>query len=72
MSVLAEVRTTDGRLVELTAERWAHIIDCAHHPELADLRADVLRAVTEPTEARLGREPDEMWFYRTAWVLADG
>lgn len=63
MSVLAEVTTSDGRRVELTAERWAHIVDSEAHPELVDLQAEVLRAVAEPTETRPGREPDETWFY---------
>jgi hypothetical protein len=63
VSVLAEVLDPNGRRVELTAERWMHIIDRAHHPELTDLQAEVMRAVYEPTEARPGREPDEVWFY---------
>jgi hypothetical protein len=63
VSVLAEVLTPDGRRVELTAERWAHIIASDGHPELADLQAEVLRGVAEPTEVRPGRESDEVWFY---------
>jgi hypothetical protein len=63
MSILAEILTPDGRRVELTAERWRHIIACDRHPELADLQDDVLRAVTQPTRTRSGREPDETWFY---------
>ena len=63
MSVLAEILDPDGRRVELTVERWAHIIEGDRHPELVGLQAEVLRAVAEPTEIRSGREPDELWFY---------
>jgi hypothetical protein len=63
VSVFAEVFDPDGRRVELTAERWAHIAGPGSHPELAGLLAEVLRAVSEPTQVRAGREPDEMWFY---------
>jgi hypothetical protein len=63
LSLLAEILTPDGRRVELTAERWEHIVASDRHPELADLQGEVLRAVAQPTEIRPGREPDEMWFY---------
>jgi hypothetical protein len=47
--------------VELSAERWAHIVD--GHPELETHEADVLRAVEAPTSTRPGRAPDERWHY---------
>jgi hypothetical protein len=36
-----------GRTVQLTEERWNHIV--GGHPYMAPFRADVLRAIEEPT-----------------------
>lgn len=56
MTVLAKVTDPDGRRVELTTERWHHVVDAqAGHPELADHRDDVMLAVREPHEQRPGR-----------------
>jgi hypothetical protein len=60
----------DGLRVTLSDTRWAHII--AGHPELTDLRADVLGAVHEPTEIIEGRT-GQRWYYRegagpSAWL----
>jgi hypothetical protein len=49
-----------GRRVKLTDTRWAHIT--AGHPELAELRAEVLRAVREQTETIEGRT-GQRWYY---------
>lgn len=54
-------RDPRGRDIRLDAERWAHILD--GHPELRDLRSEVLRAVESPTEIMAGRMADEEWFY---------
>ena len=59
-----EVTGPDGRRVELTAERWAHIIDpWTVHPELTSHEDDVLRAVVEPDVVRPGRRENERWFF---------
>jgi hypothetical protein len=63
LTVIATVTDPDGRRVELTDERWAHIVDPDNHPELTDLKAEVLRAVASPDGRAAGREPDELWFY---------
>lgn len=63
MDVLASITDPDGRLVELTAERWQHITDPDSHPELAPYRDEVLRAVSAPDMRRPGREPNEKWFF---------
>lgn len=50
----------DGRIVRLTDARWTHIT--AGHPELTELRADVLRAVSEPTET-IDARVRQRWYY---------
>ena len=65
MTVLAHVVDPDARRVELTAERWEHIVDNhAGHPELAAYRRDVMLAVSEPHEQRPGRRDNEQWYFR--------
>jgi hypothetical protein len=51
----------DGRRVELTHERWRHIV--AGHPELAPHIANVTRAVQEPDRRMSGQRDGEEWFY---------
>lgn len=41
-----------GTPIRLTDERWGHI--ASGHPELAGLRADVLRVLAHPGEVRAG------------------
>ncbi len=56
-----------GRRVELTIERWAHIIDPrTGHPELAAHELEVIRAVSEPDVVRLGRRENERWHFLRA------
>ena len=50
-----------GRTVHLTTERWEHIID--GHPYMAPHRAEVLRAVQEPTERIAQPRSGQDWFY---------
>jgi hypothetical protein len=65
MTVLAHVVDPDGRRVELTVERWEHIVDDhVGHPELAAYRGDVMLAVSEPHEHRPGRRDNELWYFR--------
>jgi hypothetical protein len=61
MTVLASVRDQKGRVVELTAERWAHVLE--RHPELATEQQSVLDAVTKPVREHPGRRPNERWLY---------
>lgn len=63
MTVIAEVVDPDRRRVELTAERWGHIIRSDGHPELGHHQADVLRCVRSPDRRLAGRRPGEEWFY---------
>jgi hypothetical protein len=60
VTVLASVSDPDGRNVELTAERWEHILD--RHPELGRLQAEVLKAVSAPERTHPGRRTNERWF----------
>jgi hypothetical protein len=62
MSAQRSTRDPAGRVVELTHERWAHIE--LGHPELGDLLDEVLDTVASPHVRRVGREPNEEWFYR--------
>lgn len=58
------VRDPNGRVVELTNERWAHIVDRENgHPELVPFRDDVLRTVQAPERRLAGRRPNEEWLY---------
>ena len=57
-------RSTDdpqGRPVELTEERWRHVV--ARHPEIEALEAEVVRAVAAPDRVLPGRFANESWFY---------
>jgi hypothetical protein len=51
----------DGRLVELTDERWRHIVEC--HPEIDGHDDGVLWAVREPDEQMPGGLENEAWYY---------
>jgi mannose/cellobiose epimerase-like protein (N-acyl-D-glucosamine 2-epimerase family) len=59
--VLVSTLDPDGRVVELSAKRWSHILD--GHPELAPHLESVTRAVREPDRRMAGRQLDEEWFY---------
>ncbi len=50
-----------GRAVHLTADRWEHIID--GHPEMEGLRAEVVRAIREPSELLHSPRVGEDWYY---------
>jgi hypothetical protein len=65
MSVLAAVDDPDGRRVELVAERWENIV--TRHPELADLRGEIMQALSAaPSDRRSGRRPGQEWLYLAA------
>jgi hypothetical protein len=59
-STVPSVIDPDGCPVHLTDDRWTHIVE--GHPELSDLRAEVLRAIPEPTEIIPAR-PGQRWYY---------
>jgi hypothetical protein len=59
----AEVIDPDGQRVELTAERWQHIIRPDGHPELTGFLAEVVRAVQFPDERRVAPRNNEQWFF---------
>jgi hypothetical protein len=61
MPEMRSIRDPKGREISLDDERWAHIAD--GHPEMSDMRDDVLRAVKAPSEILAGRAADEEWFY---------
>jgi hypothetical protein len=63
VTVLASVVDPDGRVVELTAKRWAHVLDI--HPEMAEHRDDVLPTVAAPDRQLPGRRLNEAWCYRS-------
>lgn len=60
--IFATVVDPDGRRVDLTEERWAHITD--GHPELARYRNEVLETVRAPSRRGRGHTAGEEWFYR--------
>ena len=61
MTVLGSVTDPDGRQVEVTCERWAHVLDI--HPEVEHACKDVLRAVSDPDHQTPGRLSNERWYY---------
>jgi hypothetical protein len=67
MTVLATTLDPDGRPVDLTEDRWRHIVgeppSRAGHPELAAHLDAVMRAIQAPDHRRAGRRPGEEWFY---------
>jgi hypothetical protein len=61
MAIIASVTDPDGRRVDLTDERWAHIL--YRHVELCDLQDEIFAAVQFPHSRYPGRLPGEEWFY---------
>jgi hypothetical protein len=61
-NVVANVTDPDGRRVELTAERWQHIIRPDGHPEVSEFPTDVLRAVRAPDVRLTAPRANEQWF----------
>jgi hypothetical protein len=49
------------RTVHLPPERWQHI--AYGHPQVSHLRAEVIRAIEEPTTWIDGARSGEAWFY---------
>ena len=61
VTVPAAITDFKGRTVELTEERWGHIVE--RHPEIRPLDQSVLRAVEAPDGHLSGRLVSEEWFY---------
>jgi hypothetical protein len=59
----------DGTVVELTEERWNHIVDW--HPEIGPFRELVLRAVQRPDRRTQGRQANEEWYYVRTHLPSD-
>jgi hypothetical protein len=55
------VSDPNGRTVELTRERWMHII--SRHPYMEAFADDIMRAVTEPTTIIRRPRPEQDWYY---------
>ncbi len=58
--MLAATLDPDGRRVELSEERWRHIIE--RHPRLAPYIRSIMAAVREPDRRVAGRDANEEWF----------
>jgi hypothetical protein len=63
VSLVGTTRDPDGRRVELTRERWEHIVRAGGHPELWPYRTKILDAVRAPDRRVRGREENEEWFF---------
>ena len=67
VSVLATTLDPDGRRVDLTEERWGHIVGASPsrsgHPELRPYRDEVMQAIRAPDHGKRGHAPGEEWFY---------
>jgi hypothetical protein len=50
-----------GRTVELTRERWMHII--SRHPYMEAYVDDIMRAITEPTTIIRRPRSEQDWYY---------
>ncbi len=69
MVIGSAVGDPDGTVVELTEERWSHIVD--RHPEMRLFRELVLRAVREPDQRMQGRQANEEWCYLRTQLPSD-
>jgi hypothetical protein len=73
VTVLESTVDPAGRVVELTVERWEHILDPLDgHPELRSFRDQLLKTVRMPDMRLSGREENEEWYFSVASVLANG
>lgn len=62
-SLLAEVRDPDGALVVLPARIWEDKV-VVDHPELGDLRQQVLEAINAPDHVEPDPQADRRRYYR--------
>jgi hypothetical protein len=61
VTVRAAITDFKGRTVELTEERWGHIVE--RHPEIQPLDQSVIQAIEAPDRHLSGRLANEEWFY---------
>jgi hypothetical protein len=61
VTIRAAVDDPNGRKVELTDERWDHIV--VGHPDIRELDQKVLQAVQSPDRHMPGRLANEEWYY---------
>jgi hypothetical protein len=61
VTIRAAVDDPNGRKVELTDERWDHIV--VGHPDIRELDQTVLQAVQSPDRRMPGRLANEEWYY---------
>jgi hypothetical protein len=61
MTVRGAVTDPAGRRVELTDERWGHIIE--RHPDIDGRDNEVLQAVEAPDKRLPGGVENEEWYY---------
>lgn len=61
MTVRATATDPDGRQVELTDERWSHIVE--RHPEIETCEEKLLEAVSDPDRRITGGLDNEEWYY---------
>jgi hypothetical protein len=61
MTVRAAVEDPEGRPVELTEERWQHIVE--RHPEVEAFCGEVMHAIQKPDRRVQGRVANEAWHY---------
>jgi hypothetical protein len=59
--VRAAINDFNGRPVELTEERWSHIVE--RHPEIQPLDQSLLQAIEVPNHHLPGHLANEEWFY---------
>ena len=55
------VQNSDGDWIELSEERWGHII--SRHPELAPFRDQIIDVLRRPARRLSGRHSGEEWYY---------
>ena len=58
VDILARVQDPDGGIVELTFERWGHIV--VEHPELTPYRPEVMAAIQDPDARLPGQRANEL------------
>ncbi len=66
MTVRGVVTDPDGRRIELTDERWGHIVE--RHPEIGGRDDEVLQAVEVPDERMPGVLRNEEWYYAKTYA----
>jgi hypothetical protein len=61
VTIRGAVTDPDGRRVELTDERWSHIVE--RHPEIKTCEGEVMGAIQAPDQRVAGGLENEEWYY---------